>query len=740
MSVLFATCDAVTSFAIGLATSALDPRVGQLGTGTLFLVTVLSSILAGPAAVKLLGCKRGLLLGLGLQACFAVLFAVAAQQARGCPQQWFSYLLGAVASGTGSGLSWTSQGAFFKQTVGCLSAPEASPQISELPPPGSTEPREAFPETCTSLTGNLGVMSGLPSKRQSRTRLGSMLRSYTSTASVLDRLLEAASHSPAAFLRALEHAAIDLQVEKADRSYRHRFSDNYKLLFPGEVRCYDTHVLDACQEGRQDIWVNGSYHECDSDIKKFAKDLRECFDSVGELLNCWSRCPMLGRTPRVQPLFARLDKAWALFEEHYISWLIQIEAQSLAPLLSAISLERELFTQECHIHKFRHDEQTRPKQAAQSPKHRREPSEGTLCFRSRELSGAGGSPCSSRRRPSDADNSPCSAQKFFSGEDSHFDSASGSEVNCSRTESKLLQHTTYSSSSRRTSSACGKMLDKLANQVAELNSLANVQGRGRKDLAADVLHAAADVLDSVPTCEGKQREILDEKLSFASASAKHVLASRILRSFSELRSYLATMHDQLKRLDPILSNNGQLVKLLAAWEDAWELGARFLLKPEILKAFCEVSVHIADAQRFSSEFKTMLDDSDAELFLILPRIVLLCCLLEPANAALPAIFVPHHFGQEEQGDANCSEQWKTLQQLFEKAIASLEVSSASVWEALARRAILGAGSATNDALEGLMLTLEGLSMELQRHRPEEWNQCCSVILQCIEATADPTSS
>eukprot|EP00931_Biecheleriopsis_adriatica_P018458 TRINITY_DN12937_c0_g1_i2.p1 TRINITY_DN12937_c0_g1~~TRINITY_DN12937_c0_g1_i2.p1 ORF type:complete len:600 (-),score=111.80 TRINITY_DN12937_c0_g1_i2:83-1687(-) len=152
MSVLFATCDAVTSFAIGLATSALDPRVGQLGTGTLFLVTVLSSILAGPAAVKLLGCKRGLLLGLGLQACFAVLFAVAAQQARGCPQQWFSYLLGAVASGTGSGLSWTSQGAFFKQTVGCLSAPEASPQISELPPPGSTEPREAFPEVI-----NLGL-------------------------------------------------------------------------------------------------------------------------------------------------------------------------------------------------------------------------------------------------------------------------------------------------------------------------------------------------------------------------------------------------------------------------------------------------------------------------------------------------------------------------------------------------------------------------------------------------------
>ena len=28
--------------------------------------------------------------------------------------------------------------------------------------------------------------------------------------------------------------------------------------------------------------------------------------------------------------------------------------------------------------------------------------------------------------------------------------------------------------------------------------------------------------------------------------------------------------------------------------------------------------------------------------------------------------------------------------------------------------------------------LEGLSIELQRHRPSEWNQSCMVLLRCIE--------
>jgi len=117
MSLLFALCDGIASFAIGLASSTLDPLVGRVGTGLLFLAMVVSALTAGPAAVKVLGSKSGLVLGLSLQAAFAVLFALAAQQVPGTAPQWCSYLLGGVISGSGSGIAWTAQGTFFAQSV-----------------------------------------------------------------------------------------------------------------------------------------------------------------------------------------------------------------------------------------------------------------------------------------------------------------------------------------------------------------------------------------------------------------------------------------------------------------------------------------------------------------------------------------------------------------------------------------------------------------------------------------------
>ncbi|CAE7497167.1 unnamed protein product [Symbiodinium natans] len=102
--------------------------VGRVGTGLLFLAMVASALLAGPAVVKVLGSKPGLVVGLSLQAAFAVLFAFASQQPSGSALQWSSYLLGAVISGGGSGIAWTAQGTFFARTVTLLASvpPEAS--------------------------------------------------------------------------------------------------------------------------------------------------------------------------------------------------------------------------------------------------------------------------------------------------------------------------------------------------------------------------------------------------------------------------------------------------------------------------------------------------------------------------------------------------------------------------------------------------------------------------------------
>lgn len=72
------------------------------------------------------------------------------------------------------------------------------------------------------------------------------------------------------------------------------------------------------------------------------------------------------------------------------------------------------------------------------------------------------------------------------------------------------------------------------------------------------------------------------------------------------------------------------------------------------------------------------------------------------------------------------------------------------WELLVRRAVVGADGAETlyqewqeeeelplplediqIAVEGLMVDLESMSMELQRHSPEEWNKLSALLVQCL---------
>mmetsp|Transcript_36695 Transcript_36695/g.117974 ORF Transcript_36695/g.117974 Transcript_36695/m.117974 type:complete len:232 (+) Transcript_36695:270-965(+) len=113
MAVTFSVCEAMNSFVVGLATTALDAQVATLGTGALFLAMVLSALTLGPPVVQLLGTKMGLLTGLSLEAAYVLLFVIAARQEAGGGLQWATYLCGAACSGAGSGIAWTAQGAFF---------------------------------------------------------------------------------------------------------------------------------------------------------------------------------------------------------------------------------------------------------------------------------------------------------------------------------------------------------------------------------------------------------------------------------------------------------------------------------------------------------------------------------------------------------------------------------------------------------------------------------------------------
>lgn len=318
--------------------------------------------------------------------------------------------------------------------------------------------------------------------------------------------------------------------------------------------------------------------------------------------------------------------------------------------------------------------------------------------------------------------------------------------------SKALHRLAHSASS--TSTKCNEALEHLVMHMAGLNALANVDGKGREDLTFDVLQVAADVFLGrwQPPSSVSSKE---SSTMAASAAIRQFLARRVLESFLDLRRYLVAVADRMLYVDPQLCNNKALVESLLAWEEAWELGSRFIVQPEMLEALCSTAAQIAGSQRYAPELASHLDEQDAELFLILPRLVLLCALAEPTQSVLPANFIPHHFMKEtREGEEPCavptvsySAEMTDLSRDFVVAVHDIIASSAHqassqpAWEVLVRRTIAGPGAETDNdgdyhSVYCFLRRLEGVSLELQRTEPEAWNGCCAVLLQCIDAAVE----
>jgi hypothetical protein len=207
-------------------------------------------------------------------------------------------------------------------------------------------------------------------------------------------------------------------------------------------------------------------------------------------------------------------------------------------------------------------------------------------------------------------------------------------------------------------------------------------------------------------------------------------------------------------VDPHLSNNPELVDRLVDWEESWEIASRYVKNPALLGSICEVVDEFRMLQRIAPEFKSMCDDCDVELFLVLPRIIWLwsLCRLD-TRAELLRSLLPHRFGGDTGTGSDCDAEISALLEKFRQVHKLLMESSRTcdavshAWELLARRVVKGSSSAADfdgivgervaaaqSATEGLMRDLEKYSMELQRHCPDDWNQTSAVLLQCLEGS------
>ncbi|CAE6928960.1 unnamed protein product [Symbiodinium natans] len=509
----------------------------------------------------------------------------------------------------------------------------------------------------------------------------------------------ACEEEPQQFLDAIEAAAFAMDVKTASRSYRQSFTENYRVLFQQSARLYRLEFWRACLNDFESIAVNGEVHSFSAATRGKARQLRASREELTNALREWHTAATASRLAgwkrwfpvtshgifrRVAESLREFDRSWVNFEVSYVAELIAIEAHARKPVELAIALELQLSSLEGAKRILRRSHSSERSDA--TDRRRRRPSlssDESLQSRCRVR-------CSeeSRRPPL----SPQSATpKSEKGDIYEF-----AKTACSKSSSKESH----------------RVLRRLAEQVAVLNARANTQGKGRGDLTMEVLVTAADLFLGGEACGS------------AEAAARHFLAAKVLDGFMGLRSYFASIGNDVMEVDPQLSKNPRLVKALVVWEEAWELGERILLCPEMLQALCGTAGLCAEALQVNPELRSHVIDQDAELFMILPRLVILSDFGGPGDCQVLRFYLPQHFTDELANDL------QALKEEFDGIRACSPENSLSR-TALVRHAVLGFGPAAE--FDGFLRRLERFSMELQRNRPSDWNQCCLVLLQCIEA-------
>lgn len=281
--------------------------------------------------------------------------------------------------------------------------------------------------------------------------------------------------------------------------------------------------------------------------------------------------------------------------------------------------------------------------------------------------------------------------------------------------------------------------------VAHLNSVANVRRKGRDDLGVSVLF---DALAALRKCDAAEKS----GDSSEALSAARVLATDVVESYDAIRQYLREVGRCLERVDPHLCNNAGLVERLVDWEESWEVGARYVQNSRLLATLCDLVSQIRHAQRLVPSLATMFQDFDAELFMILPRLILLRFLDQPSqHSELLTSLLPAARSGDKEFDA-FTDKFRNTQQLITDAPPAVGSVELPALELFVRRAILGTQgvdelrglppeqrAAARQAMDELMHELEHWSIKLQRHCPEDWNQCSAILVQCLTASNSSTN-
>ncbi|CAG9335665.1 unnamed protein product [Blepharisma stoltei] len=257
--------------------------------------------------------------------------------------------------------------------------------------------------------------------------------------------------------------------------------------------------------------------------------------------------------------------------------------------------------------------------------------------------------------------------------------------------------------------------ERLVTMIGKINSVANIEGKGRDDLTLDILLAA---------------EGITRRMSSSQSSPLKSLADKIKNSFSSFRSLLQKYEVNIEVVDPQLKNNSDLVEVLVKFEESWERGKTYILNTKRYNRVVYVHSLIEKTAEKYELFKQQLEYSDSELFVTIPGLIVLHAL-EDDRGICRYFCSPMYDETDEIGIV-----WKRLKRSYK--LGKLASSSTVEYTELIEMMIIGVPipqpqrsqiiNPKFDNLDHVVNKTKNLAMALQRHRPTEWNKFLDIVL------------
>lgn len=256
---------------------------------------------------------------------------------------------------------------------------------------------------------------------------------------------------------------------------------------------------------------------------------------------------------------------------------------------------------------------------------------------------------------------------------------------------------------------------KLVIIIGKINSVANIEGKGRDDLSIDILKAA---------------EALIRRMSTPARCIRN-LAEKIKQAFIGMRVLIRKYSQNIEIVDPQLKNNPELVEALMAFESSWERGKIYFINSRKCNQLVFLSSIIESTGNKYQVFKEQLECSDSELFVSIPSLIVIKALEDQDRGICKSFCAPIFDETEKVGGV-----WKRLKRSYK--YGKLAASSFTEYTELLTAMALGEPYDQNfraqvldsnfDNLDSTVSKIKYLAIELHRHKPTDWNRFLDIIL------------